>query len=302
MIYRLQGDVVGIYNTSGTKVVGYAYDAFGNCTTTLGANNEFSKINHFRYRGYYLDRETNLYYLNSRYYNPEWRRFISPANVSALDPQAVNGLNLYVYAGNEPISFSFSHFGFGRSTGVSDRMMNSISSANSTKPMSNGKFSFGQLADGLDTGSTLHGLYTSISGIVNHTAYFSKNLYAFSDDMTMIGASMKDGVLAFNQFTWKFGKGDIISVALGVGLDAYDSIQRGVSPGGVLLGATLTAAEGAVLIYLNKGILYGLTAFGSTICPTIGTVVGFAIGAVICIVVDVLVSNQLDYLIDEIAK
>ena len=101
---NLLGDIVGIYNTSGTKVVGYAYDAFGNCTTTLGANNEFSKINHFRYRGYYLDRETGLYYLNARYYNPEWRRFISPANVSSLNPKAVNGLNLYCYAGNEPVN------------------------------------------------------------------------------------------------------------------------------------------------------------------------------------------------------
>ena len=104
---NLLGDIVGIYNTSGTKVVGYAYDAFGNCTTTLGANNEFSKINHFRYRGYYLDRETNLYYLNSRYYNPEWRRFISPANVSSLNPKAVNGLNLYVYAGDDPVNASY---------------------------------------------------------------------------------------------------------------------------------------------------------------------------------------------------
>ena len=53
------------------------------------------------------------------------------------------------------------------------------------------------------------------SGLVNHTAYFAKNLVPFSDDMTMIGASMKDGVLAFNQFSWGLGKADVFGIALG---------------------------------------------------------------------------------------
>ena len=169
-------------------------------------------------------------------------------------------------------------------------------------PISKGGLCLGWLADGLDTGSTIHGLYTSISGLVNHAAYFAKNLIPFVDDMKMLGASMKDAVLIFNQFTWKLGKSDALGVILGIGLDVYDSIQRGVSTGGVILGATLTAAKGVGLIYLNKGILYGATAIGSAICPGVGTVVGFIIGGVICIVVDILVSNKLDDLIDDIAK
>ncbi len=167
---------------------------------------------------------------------------------------------------------------------------------------SKGGLNLGWIANGLDTGSTIHGLYTSISGLVNHTAYFAKNLAPFADDMTMIGASMKDGVFAFNQFTWSFGKSDAIGVLLGVGLDVYDSIQRGVSPGGVILGATLTAAKGVGLIYLNKGIMYGATALGSAICPGAGTVVGFVVGGVVCIVVDIFVGNWLDDLTDKIAK
>ena len=35
---NLFGDVIGIYNTSGTKVGGYTYDAWGNCTITLNTN------------------------------------------------------------------------------------------------------------------------------------------------------------------------------------------------------------------------------------------------------------------------
>ena len=88
---------------------------------------------------------------------------------------------------------------------------------------------------------------------------------------------------------------------LGLGLDIYDSIQRGVSPGGVVLGATLTAAKGVGLIYLNKGIMYGATAIGSCFGP-VGTAVGFVVGGVVCIIVDVLVSDRLDELIDKIAK
>ena len=58
-----------------------------------------------RYRGYYYDEDTKLYYLNARYYSPEFRRFISPDDTNYLDPESVNGLNLYCYCGNYPISY-----------------------------------------------------------------------------------------------------------------------------------------------------------------------------------------------------
>ena len=225
-----------------------------------------------------------------------------------MNPSSINGLNLYAYANNNPISFSYSNSSAMSSTGFSGGLVNSFGASGSfTGNVNSGATSksglnLGWLANGFDTGSTIHGLYTSISGLVNHTAYFAKNLTPFMDDMTMLGASMKDGVLAFNQFSWGLGKSDVFGIALGVGLDIYDSIQRGVSPGGVVLGATLTAAKGVGLIYLNKGIMYGATALGSAICPGVGTVVGFVVGGVICIVVDIFVSNWLDDLIDKIAK
>lgn len=102
---NLLGDVVAIYDFAGTKITEYTYDAFGNCTFTYGYSNEFSRINPIRYRGYYLDRETNLYYLNSRYYNPEWRRFLSPDDTAYLDTESVNGLNLYCYCNNDPVNY-----------------------------------------------------------------------------------------------------------------------------------------------------------------------------------------------------
>ena len=103
---NLQGDVVEIYNSSGTRVCEYAYDAWGNCTLVSGAVSGIAGINPIRYRGYYYDRETKLYYLNARYYNPEWRRFISPDDTAYLDPETPNGLNLYAYCYNDPINYA----------------------------------------------------------------------------------------------------------------------------------------------------------------------------------------------------
>lgn len=74
---NLQGDIIAIYDGSGNCYATYSYDAWGKCTVKTNINN-IATINSFRYRGYYFDSESNLYYLNSRYYDPEIGRFISP--------------------------------------------------------------------------------------------------------------------------------------------------------------------------------------------------------------------------------
>lgn len=102
---NLLGDVIGIYNASGTKVGGYAYDAWGNCTITLNTNGIAAK-NPIRYRGYYYDEVSGLYYLNARYYSPEWRRFISPDDTAYLELGTPNGINLYVYCNNDPVNYA----------------------------------------------------------------------------------------------------------------------------------------------------------------------------------------------------
>ncbi|MGN1371986.1 MAG: RHS repeat domain-containing protein [Candidatus Coprovivens sp.] len=72
------GDIIGIINSNYEEIVTYEYDSWGaisNITDNSGIN--LGTINPFRYRSYYYDEETKLYYLNSRYYNPEWGRFIN---------------------------------------------------------------------------------------------------------------------------------------------------------------------------------------------------------------------------------
>ena len=72
-------------------------------TPTEEAYSELSQLNPFRYRGYYYDTETGLYFLKTRYYDPEVGRFITIDDLSYLDPDTINGLNLYAYCGNNPV-------------------------------------------------------------------------------------------------------------------------------------------------------------------------------------------------------
>ena len=104
---NLQGDVIAIYDTNGAKVVSYSYDAYGNCTIDSSTTNyDLAHANPIRYRGYYYDEDSKLYYLNARYYSPEFRRFISPDDTAYLDPENVNGLNLYCYCNNDPVNYT----------------------------------------------------------------------------------------------------------------------------------------------------------------------------------------------------
>ena len=97
-----QGDVTGLVNSSGTQVVAYTYDAWGNPLTTTGSMADtLGKLNPFRYRGYVYDTETGLYYLGSRYYNPETGRFIS-ADGYVSTGQGIAGNNMFAYCGNNP--------------------------------------------------------------------------------------------------------------------------------------------------------------------------------------------------------
>ena len=97
-----QTDIVGLMDGSGTRVVEYTYDAWGKLISTTGTlATSLGADNPFRYRGYYYDTETGLYYLMTRYYDPEVCRFIS-ADVYMTTGQGVLGGNMFAYCGNNP--------------------------------------------------------------------------------------------------------------------------------------------------------------------------------------------------------
>ena len=98
-----QGDVTGIVDDAGTQVVAYTYDAWGKLLSTTGSMaGTLGEYNPLRYRGYVYDTETGLYYLNSRYYNPETGRFIN-ADGYVSTGQGFSGHNMFVYCGNNPV-------------------------------------------------------------------------------------------------------------------------------------------------------------------------------------------------------
>ncbi|MBE7089793.1 MAG: hypothetical protein E7362_03205, partial [Clostridiales bacterium] len=117
------GDILSIYNEQGIEIVKYIYDAWGNhrayylsngtfvecdniLTSTTEENKLLAYLNPFRYRGYYFDIDSGLYYLQTRYYDPETGRFINADDISYLDPETLNGLNLFAYCGNNPVMFT----------------------------------------------------------------------------------------------------------------------------------------------------------------------------------------------------
>lgn len=75
---NLQGDIIGILDSDGTKVVEYVYETWGQFAVSYGSMAAtLGELNPFRYRGYYYDQKSGLYYLNSRYYDPEIGRFLN---------------------------------------------------------------------------------------------------------------------------------------------------------------------------------------------------------------------------------
>ena len=101
---NIQGDVVAILNASGTAVVTYTYDAWGNILTATGTlASTLGTHNPLRYRGYVYDPETGLYYLQSRYYNPQMGRFICADSLVSTG-QGLLGNNMFAYCGNNPVA------------------------------------------------------------------------------------------------------------------------------------------------------------------------------------------------------
>ena len=107
--------------------------------------NGLKEKNIFIYKGYCYDEETNLYYLNARYYSPIICRFISYDDVSYIDLKSVNGLNLYAYCFNNPENYKqrlvysggsvvSSSISMGDSTRIGESSVSSDSVSNGSAP------------------------------------------------------------------------------------------------------------------------------------------------------------------------
>ena len=99
-------NIIGITDINGKIVVKYSYDAWGalkNIEDTSSSG--IGKLNPFRFKGYYYDNESSMYYCKTRYYVPQWGRWLSPDSIEYLNPESINKLNLYTYANNNPVIY-----------------------------------------------------------------------------------------------------------------------------------------------------------------------------------------------------
>ena len=89
------GSITSLSTTAGTVSDSFAYDSFGNVTSSTGS---FSQP--FRYTGREWDGETGLYYYRARYFDPSSGRFLSE------DPiRFQGGTNFYRYVQNSPLNW-----------------------------------------------------------------------------------------------------------------------------------------------------------------------------------------------------
>lgn len=105
-----QNDIIGILDSSLNQIVSYEYDSWGNILSIKDNNgNDITNssnigiINPYRYRSYRYDTEIGLYYLQSRYYNPEWGRFINFDNYGGQVGELLSH-NGYAYCSNNPVN------------------------------------------------------------------------------------------------------------------------------------------------------------------------------------------------------
>lgn len=110
--HNSRGDIVGIYNGAGELKAHYEYDAWGNVVSITDNNgnaitnpNHIGNLNPFRYRSYYQDTETGLYYLMSRYYDSVTHRFINADGYFQAGTSILDG-NTFAYCANNPVSHS----------------------------------------------------------------------------------------------------------------------------------------------------------------------------------------------------
>ncbi|MBO5064690.1 MAG: AHH domain-containing protein [Clostridia bacterium] len=110
---NLQGDITNVFNENGADILQYAYDAWGNVTAIFDKSSyeefvesaEAAVFTPITYRGYMYDQYSGLYYLQSRYYNPTYGRFLNADDTSILKQTAgeIHGANLFAYCNNAPI-------------------------------------------------------------------------------------------------------------------------------------------------------------------------------------------------------
>ena len=101
------GNIERIIDSTGKTIVKYEYSVWGELIEEKEIENKkIVEDNPYRYKSYYYDKESGLYYLKSRYYSASLHRFISLDQTEYMEIGSITGLNLYAYCGNDPVNMA----------------------------------------------------------------------------------------------------------------------------------------------------------------------------------------------------
>ncbi len=300
--HNSRGDIVGIYNGAGQLRAHYEYDAWGNTLSVTDQNGNaitsathIGNLNPFRYRGYYLDTETGLYYLMSRYY-----RFVNADGYFQSGGDVLDA-NMCSYCGNNPISFvgptGCCYWAAGKWRHDSWEYKGNYKRKPAPGTINSDLTPI--VIDGTNTGASIltDALTNSAKSYVSNAAR-PVNIGAGSYGKSL--ASQLNKIDKFSSGATKVFKGignftSAASVALDVGTGIYDNIQAGSSWDKI-------ACDASVDLFISGGSVLSAGAAGSaigtfvgSICPGLGNIVGagagFFIGVGFYIFTDVIPYN-----------
>ncbi|AFQ43995.1 RHS repeat domain-containing protein [Desulfosporosinus meridiei] len=100
-VTNFRGDVIRIMDGNGNFVASYSYDPWGKVLSVT--ENAAVAGQPIRYASYAYDTETQLYYLQARYYDPETARFVS-RDPDGGDQDNPISQNLYAYGNDDPVN------------------------------------------------------------------------------------------------------------------------------------------------------------------------------------------------------
>ena len=169
-------------------------------------------------------------------------------------------------------------------------------------PESEGRISLPEVPWLVENSTTMYGAVSSLISGTPILAHYFKYASTINQEFKLYGISKWKTSLKLSNVNFKMGALDGALIGVNVLIDMYDSYQRGVSTEGILLGGTLTAASGALMLYANKGIMWATTTIGTVICPGLGTAIGFGVGLIGSILLDIWLGNKIADWIDNNIK
>ncbi|WP_138207209.1 RHS repeat domain-containing protein [Haloimpatiens lingqiaonensis] len=293
-VRNAQGDSIGLIDAQGEKVVSYTYDSWGKLISIEGSlKDTVGEKNPYRYRGYRYDSETGLYYLQSRYYNPEWGRFINADGIIGETGELL-GHNLFAYSKNNCANMSdYSGFRPVYTLGEETEAMRAASYAVMNRTVKNrvrmNKSSSGlrysdeisALKDGYFARKVSGNIHTVVKGTKAHTGrirvwgkgmtdqYISKGRYVLNETKGSIKGALKvsslisiaisgvDNYMSAGGINKQFFVGWAVDSVSGIGIGVGTTAL--VAGGAALMGITaptwaIAGAAGGIAYVATKGL------------------------------------------------